>query len=627
KYEHNTDFYQIVDFVEASHLSMQQQLNELTDLCTRLQRQQTKMASKIATQDLEISQLKDGVKLSKDRDGGGTPTEPHHTPSPEAQQTSLTATSSPSLPPVTTVTIPIVIPIDTPQLRQYTRRARIAQSSALPPVADEHASLIGDDSQGEACPTDYGLEAEHDRENITKTSTLPSDSTPRVTSLAADEGSMQQKLNELMDLYTMLQRQQDEMASKITAQDLEISQLKARVKLLQDIDGGCITQSEEDAPIKGRSLDEGEEAASTGFNEFSSNIATALVRARIAQSSALPPVADEPASPIGDDSQGEACPTISGLEAEQDRTNITKTSTLPSYSTPKVTSFAADEGTQDLEISQLKARVKLLEDRDGGGIAQSGEDAPIKGRSSDEGEEATVEISTKRGSDDTEEMVTILTSLDAASILTSRVFVSISPVTEVSVPEVPTGSGSIPTASAPGTGVPTGGVPTGSSVVPTASTIFTTATVATPYSRRKEEGETFKRKGLKLEQGSAKKVKTSEEVSEEDLKNMMQLVPVEELWALVKETLNIRQATSDKEKELWVELKRLYEPDVEDQLWTYTQTLIHDPVEWRLYDSCGVHHVLSKDQEIFMLVEKDYPLRKGLAIVMISNKLHVENYS
>nr|GFA43626.1 hypothetical protein [Tanacetum cinerariifolium] len=59
----------------------------------------------------------------------------------------------------------------------------------------------------------------------------------------------------------------------------------------------------------------------------------------------------------------------------------------------------------------------------------------------------------------------------------------------------------------------------------------------------------------------------------------------------------------------------------------HTQALIHDPVEWRLYDSCGVHHVLSKDQEIFMLVEKDYPLRKGIAIVIISNKLHVENYS
>nr|GEV34096.1 hypothetical protein [Tanacetum cinerariifolium] len=123
----------------------------------------------------------------------------------------------------------------------------------------------------------------------------------------------------------------------------------------------------------------------------------------------------------------------------------------------------------------------------------------------------------------------------------------------------------------------------------------------------KEEGERFKRKGLMLEHSNAKKMKTSKEVSEEDLKAMMQLVPVEEiirlggstavyqffvdmlnnldredlnqLWTLVKETLSIRQATGDKEKELWVELKRLYEPDVEDQLWTQTQALMHDPVE------------------------------------------------
>nr|GEX12439.1 hypothetical protein [Tanacetum cinerariifolium] len=145
----------------------------------------------------------------------------------------------------------------------------------------------------------------------------------------------------------------------------------------------------------------------------------------------------------------------------------------------------------------------------------------------------------------------------------------------------------------------------------------------------KEEAERFKRKGLRLEQGSAKNIKTSEEVSEEDLKEMMQLVPVEEmdredlnqLWALVKETLSIRQASSDNEKELCVELKRLFEPNFEDQMWTHTQALMYDPLEWRLYDTCSVYHVFTKDQEIFMLVERDYLLRKGLAIVMISNKL------
>nr|GEX10591.1 hypothetical protein [Tanacetum cinerariifolium] len=49
--------------------------------------------------------------------------------------------------------------------------------------------------------------------------------------------------------------------------------------------------------------------------------------------------------------------------------------------------------------------------------------------------------------------------------------------------------------------------------------------------------------------------------------------------------------------------------------------------EWKLYDSRGVHHVTAKDKEIFMLVEKDYPLRKGLALMMICYKLQVENYS
>nr|GFA23934.1 synaptobrevin, longin-like domain protein [Tanacetum cinerariifolium]GFA25479.1 synaptobrevin, longin-like domain protein [Tanacetum cinerariifolium] len=42
-------------------------------------------------------------------EGSGTPTEPHHTPSPEAEQTSPTTHSSPSLPPVTTAPLPTII--------------------------------------------------------------------------------------------------------------------------------------------------------------------------------------------------------------------------------------------------------------------------------------------------------------------------------------------------------------------------------------------------------------------------------------------------------------------------------------------------------------------------------------
>nr|GFD40973.1 hypothetical protein [Tanacetum cinerariifolium] len=52
----------------------------------------------------------------------------------------------------------------------------------------------------------------------------------------------------------------------------------------------------------------------------------------------------EPASPVRDDSQGEACPTDSGFIADQERETIAKSSTLPHDSAPWVTSPAADEG-------------------------------------------------------------------------------------------------------------------------------------------------------------------------------------------------------------------------------------------------------------------------------------------
>nr|GEZ99072.1 hypothetical protein [Tanacetum cinerariifolium] len=293
-------------------------------------------------------------------EGSGIPIEPHHTPSPEAQQTSPTTHYSPSLPPVPTEPLPTIIPSDTPQLRHYTRRARIAQSSALPPIADEPASPIGDDSQGEACLTISSLEVEQDRVNITKTSTLPHESTSRVTSLAADEGRMHQKLYELTALCTSRQRQQSEMISKFAAQELKINRLKARFKLLEDKDRGVVEESRDDAPIKGRRLDEGEEA-------------------------------------------------------------------------------------------------------------------------------------TERVSNDTEEMATVLTSMDATSILTS------------------------------------GGV----QVVPTAAEVAT-AILARELEeemardgQRIKEAKIFKRKGVRLEQDSSKKLNASEEVPKEKLKEMMELIPVE----------------------------------------------------------------------------------------------------
>ncbi|GJX62898.1 hypothetical protein Tco_0295798, partial [Tanacetum coccineum] len=185
----------------------------------------------------------------------------------------------------------------------------------------------------------------------------------------------------------------------------------------------------------------------------------------------------------------------------------------------------------------------------------------------------------------------------------------------------------------------------------------------------KLESERLKRPGIQSAQKSSKKLKTAKasgselfqeqqtkkpkELYEEELKKMMEIVSAEEvyiealqvkcpiidwevygegqikedldkLWSLVKETFSTTDPTEDKEKMLWVELKK---PDPRDQLWTL-QKYMHDPLEWKLYDTCGVHHVSTgRGHEIFMLVEKDCPLTKGLITVMMCTKLQVDQYS
>nr|GEX03232.1 hypothetical protein [Tanacetum cinerariifolium] len=113
----------------------------------------------------------------------------HHTPSPEATSSHHTTSLIP-LPSIPTALIPTITQTDTTPIIQYSRRARIAQSSAIPTVADKPASPGRDDSQGVACPTDSGFITDQDRATIAKSFTLPHDLAPRVTSPAAGAGKM-----------------------------------------------------------------------------------------------------------------------------------------------------------------------------------------------------------------------------------------------------------------------------------------------------------------------------------------------------------------------------------------------------------------------------------------------------
>ncbi|GKD68016.1 hypothetical protein Tco_1322106 [Tanacetum coccineum] len=99
------------------------------------------------------------------------------------------------------------------------------------------------------------------------------------------------------------------------------------------------------------------------------------------------------------------------------------------------------------------------------------------------------------------------------------------------------------------------------------------------------------------------------------------------LWNLVKEIFSSTESTDDKERTLWVELKRLFEPNTDDTIWKL-QRYMHDPLKWRLYDTCGVHHVSTeKGTYIFMLVEKKYRLSKRVLTLMLVNRLLVEQHS
>ena len=49
---------------------------------------------------------------------------------------------------------------------------------------------------------------------------------------------------------------------------------------------------------------------------------------------------------------------------------------------------------------------------------------------------------------------------------------------------------------------------------------------------------------------------------------------------------------------------------------------------WKLYDTCGVHHVYTEDGiDIYLLVEKEYPLSQGVMILMLLDKLIVDEDS
>nr|GEW40966.1 hypothetical protein [Tanacetum cinerariifolium] len=583
--------------------SMQQSLNELTAFCTSLQREHSELLAKFQAQKVEINRLKDRVKNLEDQEGvigdksrddalikgrstnegeapaerisndseeiarvltsmdattvpagetnvptgsgsiptagppativstgsevgptaspigegSGTPTEPHHTPFPEAAISHPTTSSIP-LSSIPTAPIPPVTQPDITPIRQYTRRARIAQSSALPTVADEHASLMRDVSKGEACPTDSGFIADQDMATIAKSFTLPYDSAPRVN-------------------------------------------------VLEDKEDVAVTQSGDDAPIKGRSINEGEAAAKRISNDseevarvLTSMDATTVLAGGIDVStgSGSIPTAGPPATIISTGS--EVGPTASPIVTRRKGKEVMI--------------------ARDAEVARIHTEEELQGMIDS--LDKSNETiAKYLQEYQDFASELPLEKRIELISDLVKYQDNYSKQLgwwvkDFKGMTFKEIEAKFAEVWKHVENFISMGS--------------------------------------------KEETKRLKRKGLNLEQEQVKKQKSSEEALEfetsteeftkEKIKEMMQLVPVEDVYV---QALQVKHPIID------------WKVHTEGQR-SYWQ-IIRLGGKWKLYDLSGVHHLNTKDREIFMLVEKDYPLRKGLALVMISYKLQVENYS
>nr|GEY34263.1 hypothetical protein [Tanacetum cinerariifolium] len=487
---------------------------------------------------------------------------------------------------------------------------------------DEPASPVRDFNKGEACPTDSSFIADQDRATIAKSSTLPYDTTPRVTSPAAVEG--------------------------ISSSKVEINKLNARVKILEDNQGVIGARSADDALIKGRRIDKEEgitgrvssdieeirmdegEVAVERTSEDTKEMATVMT-----SMDAATVLAGGIDVPTGSYSIPTASPPVVDIHTGRD---AVPTASLIVATATVVTPYSRRKGKEVMVESDTPKKQRLQEQIDAQVARELEEQQEREDKRMTEQIARDAKVARIHAEEEIRESTENTMDQKAKEGLLydcdqKQLRVEVKYFKGMTFDEIEAKFAAI-------WKLFEDFIPIGS----------------------KEEAERLKRKGFNLEQEKAKKQKTSEEfpdkekspkeIPEEKVKEMMQLIPIEEvyvqalqvkhpiidwkhldredrnqLWVLVKEYLSIRPASSDKEIELWVELKRLYEPDPEDQLWAQTQNYMHALIEWKLYDLSEVHHVTAKDKEIFMLLEKDYPLRKVLALVMISYKLQVENYS
>nr|GFA10086.1 hypothetical protein [Tanacetum cinerariifolium] len=206
--------------------------------------------------------------------------------------------------------------------------------------------------------------------------------------------------------------------------------------------------------------------------------------------------------------------------------------------------------------------------REGVTAKQSTDDAPIKGKSINEGDAAAERIS-----NDSEDVARVLTSMDAATILPGGI-------------DVPTGSGFIPTAGPPATIISTG-----SEAGPTASSIIgpTASPIVTSYSRRKG-------KEVMVESDTPKKPRLQEQIDAQVAKELEEQQEKEDM------RMN-EQIARDAES-------RQRRPMTKKQKREYYMAMIKNNLGWKVKDFKGItfEEIEAKFAEVWKQVEDFIPM-------------------
>ncbi|GKD09725.1 hypothetical protein Tco_1189410 [Tanacetum coccineum] len=172
--------------------------------------------------------------------------------------------------------------------------------------------------------------------------------------------------------------------------------------------------------------------------------------------------------------------------------------------------------------------------------------------------------------------------------------------------------------------------------------------------------ESKKRTREELESNNLKKQKIDENVEAEvndevEMKKHMEIVPDNKVaidaiplatkspiiidWKIIKEGKMgyfqiIKAAGSSRRYSLMIrmlqnidreDLEILWKLDVESEVWRNLQG--YNATVWKLFSLSGVHFMRFQDQNIFMLVEKNYPLTPATITKMLNKKLQTDHWN